>query len=106
MSTIVEKVKRGAEMLDGKRPGWWREINVSTLKVSGSNCILGQLYGGVGGWFALREEYIPDESTASYGLACDPEEDEAFAWAWANEINARYELSSITLVDEEVLTHA
>lgn len=41
-----EAVKRGAKMLDEKRPGWEGEINIARLELSRcSQCILGQLYG-------------------------------------------------------------
>lgn len=37
-------VARGARLLDEKWPGWWQEINLSTLDLrSVCNCVLGQL---------------------------------------------------------------
>ena len=44
--TINERVTRGAVILDAKKPGWEREIDLASLELSDScHCILGQLYG-------------------------------------------------------------
>ena len=44
MNTIAERLKRGAALLDAKRPGWWREIDLGRLDIeSACNCIIGQL---------------------------------------------------------------
>jgi hypothetical protein len=43
---VREEVRRGAELLDERRPGWDQEINLANLKISSCrNCVLGQLYG-------------------------------------------------------------
>lgn len=40
---LRKKVERGAKWLDGKYPDWWRDVNLSKLKMSnGHRCILGQ----------------------------------------------------------------
>ena len=44
MSTITERVERGAALLDERRPGWWRDIDMGTLDIrSPCRCILGQM---------------------------------------------------------------
>ena len=46
MSSITERVERGAALLDAKRPGWWRRINLRRLDIrSACDCIAGQLGG-------------------------------------------------------------
>jgi hypothetical protein len=46
MSTITERVERGAALLDEKRPGWWREIDLGRLNLrSGCDCVIGQIGG-------------------------------------------------------------
>jgi hypothetical protein len=47
--TTAERVARGAALLDQYRPGWTGEIDVHELRIeSGSDCVLGQLYGDYG----------------------------------------------------------
>ena len=44
MSAITERVERGAALLDERRPGWWRDIDMDTLDIrSPCHCILGQM---------------------------------------------------------------
>lgn len=44
MSTITERVERGAALLDSKRPGWWRDIDLDMLDIrSACGCVLGQI---------------------------------------------------------------
>jgi hypothetical protein len=46
MSEITERVERGAALLDEKRPGWWRDIDLDMLDVrSRCGCVIGQLGG-------------------------------------------------------------
>lgn len=46
MSTISERVQRGAAWLDTERPGWAGEIDLGQLILSSPcRCVLGQLYG-------------------------------------------------------------
>jgi hypothetical protein len=46
MSTITERVEKGAALLDEKRPGWWRDIDLLTLDIaSRCGCVIGQLAG-------------------------------------------------------------
>lgn len=45
MSTIAERVTRGAALLERFDPGWWQRINLDELALdSPCHCILGQLY--------------------------------------------------------------
>lgn len=42
--TPAEAVANGAQLLDEKLPGWWREITLDTLNLSDCrNCVCGQL---------------------------------------------------------------
>lgn len=64
MSTISERVARGAAWLDQKQPGWWRthHIDLKTLDLSRPCfCVVGQLapekeFGAAidAGWFDLN----------------------------------------------------
>lgn len=47
MDDVAERVASGAALLDEKRPGWWREIDLATLDIGDTcNCVVGQLIGG------------------------------------------------------------
>lgn len=46
MLMVQERVQRGMKLLDEKRPGWWKEIDLGKLCIISCNwCVLGQLYG-------------------------------------------------------------
>lgn len=46
MSTISERVARGAAWLDDVRPGWRDQVSLTTLTLANSRlCILGQVFG-------------------------------------------------------------
>lgn len=46
MSTISERVQRGAEWLDTERPGWFGEIDLSLLDLAECClCVIGQVFG-------------------------------------------------------------
>lgn len=41
-----DNVERGAELLDEKEPGWWKEIEEERLKMRNCDkCVLGRVYG-------------------------------------------------------------
>jgi hypothetical protein len=44
LSTIAERVARGAALLDEREPGWWQRIDLSKLDLASTcRCVLGQL---------------------------------------------------------------
>lgn len=46
VNTIIGRVERGAALLDEKRPGWWKNIDLGRLDISaGCDCVAGQLDG-------------------------------------------------------------
>jgi hypothetical protein len=46
VSTIEERVARGAAWLDEQEPGWARQVDLARLALSSPcRCVLGQLYG-------------------------------------------------------------
>jgi len=46
MSTIANRVKKGAELLDTAQPNWYEQIELSQLDLSScKKCILGQMFG-------------------------------------------------------------
>jgi len=47
VSTIEERVARGAAWLDGKLPDWWQALDLDPAKfdmAAGCGCVIGQLY--------------------------------------------------------------
>jgi hypothetical protein len=45
-TTIEERVRRGATLLDREKPGWAEQINEAELVMKSCNdCVLGQVYG-------------------------------------------------------------
>ena len=74
MSTVAERVQRGAELLDEKRPGWWREIDLERLDVSSTcNCIGGQVAGVPYGFTVAMEALGLDgeEAFVAHGFESD-----------------------------------
>jgi hypothetical protein len=60
MTAIAERVARGAELLDGKLPGWDDRVDLAALDLeSCTMCVLGQL-------FALAARERSPDSTGYY----------------------------------------
>ena len=60
MTTIAERVARGAAFLDEREPGWDARIDLDTLSLdSPCCCVLGQLHGGYGA--GLRATGLGDD---------------------------------------------
>lgn len=74
-TTLADRVKAGAALLDDKRPGWWREIAVNRLSMgSCTNCILGQIYGHYHrGIFVLQlsDTMTDDNAVCKFGFDRD-----------------------------------
>lgn len=108
LGTIPDRVRRGAELLDARRPGWAGELALDRLAMSSCDrCILGQLYGEY--FSGMRELAAPLPCTvrlsaAEHGFTLpndeqdpDPEMDLAPVWArfreladaWRSEVKAR-----------------
>lgn len=61
MTSMAKKVKAGAELLDERRPGWAKEINLATLNLEECDeCIQGQLYGEFQNAAALQQLGVAD----------------------------------------------
>ena len=44
----LEKVQRGARLLDEREPGWWVGVDPDTLELSSpTDCVIGQVFGNV-----------------------------------------------------------
>lgn len=72
-----ERVRRGAEYLDERDPGWHRRINPDTLELgSGDRCVLGQLHGefrlglGRSGVLSLSSAPRASLSPVAHGFKC------------------------------------
>lgn len=48
VNSLRQLVRRDAEVLDHKYPGWANKINTRTFDMSGTTCVLYQLYGTYG----------------------------------------------------------
>lgn len=93
--TIIERVARGAALLDERVPGWETKINVRELRLGSCvHCVLGQLFSG----FERGVDALGLLVAASaYGFAFAGElgqwslEDMALRAAWTAEIDRRLE---------------
>jgi hypothetical protein len=71
------RVRRGAAFLDDADPGWYRNVDPSTLELaSGTHCVLGQLHGdfrlGLGRSNVINLSSAPRASLSptAYGFRC------------------------------------
>jgi hypothetical protein len=92
-ATLAGRVKRGAALLDEKRPGWAGEIVLDRLAMNSCfNCILGQLYDS---YFAGLDAMQGEVRYGSEGgFNRDPDEPyhethAALADLWRAEVRAR-----------------
>jgi hypothetical protein len=112
---VTARVERGAALLDEKRPGWWREIDLEALSIeSRCGCVLGQIGHAVYNvnpksafnyadglhvvgieahaacGYGFDQETDPEESTSfAEGEQAVREEFEALTAAWRDLITAR-----------------
>lgn len=90
MSTIAERVARGAAMFDEELPGWWAvgRIDLTKLRMaSGCDCVVGQMWepdedddGDYDGFTdALRHDWLDLDlaSAKSFGLFAENHWDDA-----------------------------
>lgn len=70
VNALRENVERGAAMLDGNRPGWWKRINLERLMLEDCHrCVLGQLTGDYGSGEAdLLVGWIPPYACGRYDV--------------------------------------
>jgi hypothetical protein len=97
MSTVAERVARGAALLDEREPGWAERIDLGRLDVmSECRCVLGQLY--LREWPDLRLPYLfavralgIDDTQAEQALGFDDEDGEypELTAEWHRVITAR-----------------
>lgn len=92
-ATITERVAAGAALLDEKRPGWWRRIDLNTLVLSSPcNCILGQEFDEF--WLGLDGLELDRDRAAELGFdaagPCDTRSEYAsLESAWTDLIEER-----------------
>lgn len=97
MASVADIVKRGAGLLDERRPGWDREIDISELDIAlGRSCILGQLYGQYG--VGVHELKV---TGAYYGFAATWDVDASkcitafdLTAAWQEELASRAQIEA------------
>lgn len=81
----AERVARGAALLDEKRPGWFRAVDLDGLELSSCEaCVLGQLFGGyvAGTWALFAEDGRPGQDAVDCGFS--------LSWWEADELRKRY----------------
>lgn len=68
-----ERVTRGADLLDGKKPGWHTGIDLVRLNQHApEHCVLGQLFGSYRG--ALKDFGLDDSAATAHGFRLDDRE--------------------------------
>lgn len=65
--SVDDCTRRGAALLDAVRPGWEKEVNLSTLDIQTKrSCLLGQLYGWY--FFGIEALRIDNDKAARLGF--------------------------------------
>lgn len=88
MSTISERVARGAAWLDENKPEWWRRVSLIELEMaSPCRCVLGQVFGD----FYLAPLNNPDVYEMGFDLRVQAEPGEwlALTGEWDRVITER-----------------
>jgi hypothetical protein len=94
MTTIKERVKAGAALLDREEPGWEQRINLETLNLEESCCcVLGQLFQGYSTGVARLDLDLEAEFSLGF-YRFDPASDREYSWdsltrAWKALIRER-----------------
>jgi hypothetical protein len=87
----VDAVKNGASYFDAKKPDWALEINVEKLDLSsGSQCIIGQLYGQYDRKNLVELGLTDVDFRNSIGITCYYG---GYEKHWIDEIYARWEVA-------------
>lgn len=97
-------VRRGARLLDRHRPGWWRRVRTTRLRMdlgfldrNGCGCVLAQVYGSYSDGLNTLEPHLrerPDDAD------CPPEEHGFNAHYEAILANKDADISTFDLLDE------
>jgi hypothetical protein len=89
LSTIAERVARGAALLDARRPGWWRDIDPGRLDIGSERCcVAGQLGGYLSVTRSLGLHGSLDDYVHGFDGGSDPEH-AALTGAWRDLIGQR-----------------
>jgi hypothetical protein len=98
-TTSAEAVANGAQLLDEKRPGWWREIDVDRLAIgSMERCVCGQLTrrDGNTSWAAFCfTELGVNPPARKYGFA---------EWPGRGDVNEEWRLVIQARLDADALS--
>jgi hypothetical protein len=100
-TTITERAERGAALLDEKRPGWLRRIDLGRLNLADTcDCPAGQITGSpvyLTDWILVMESLGLDAPglPAAYGFDGPEEECEALTAAWRDLIQVRLGLAGV-----------
>ena len=74
MSTIAERVTKGAAFLDEHKPGWWQQIDLGRLDLEDcTDCVLGQIFGYYDD--GCRDLILGDHATVVNGFTCAGDEE-------------------------------
>jgi hypothetical protein len=86
-----ERVARGAALLDGVKPGWYRQIDTETLRLSSCfRCVLGQLFGHYSDAIQLPAIHVVNREQHGFWIElAGQEEYQVLTLAWLDLIAAR-----------------
>lgn len=91
----VEQIIIAAQLLDVRRPGWFRRIDLGRLcMVSLYDCVLGQLFGD---FSTGLHAFVYRESNAVYPLLLRAFQGDAPPVAWRREVERRLQLAEDAL---------
>lgn len=110
MTSVQERVAKGVEFLDARRPTWRHDINTERLDlISFTHCVLGQLGEGYGGYeteaqrLGLVSAGREDEIAYGFFPAGDPgrsmQEDAAFLTAEWKRVLSQPQPTDVTVQD-------
>lgn len=91
MTTSLERVRRGARLLDEKVPDWFNKIDIETLSIASClRCVLGQLFGYFGSEALSKLDLCWDtDEDIDYGFVDDDGFNDRLTSLWINEIKQR-----------------
>lgn len=112
METMEQRVNRGAALLDEKRPGWWKSVDLARLDLNHcERCVLGQLFGDYkegrsalcllsGLSNSVKWSFDCGFTLVGPDVDCGDEEMEKLTQAWTKLIQQRREQQKVSLTNK------
>lgn len=101
---VVERVQRGAALLDVQHPYWWKKVKASDINMTSDfTCVLGQVYGSFGvGYmqaFARSSAKQTYGRLVAYGFSAESVDELGhLKHAWSNAVSEREEAARVVVV--------